>query len=76
MIEWLDSKNIEFPNEWRRRGFHNNLKDLCKKIRDEEPDYNAEQIAREYGHEILRLPRKYFESKGNSVANFPVLTDF
>ena len=37
------------------------IKDLVKKTKDQNPDFNAEQMARKYGHDILRLPPYHCE---------------
>ena len=61
MIEWLDKKKVEFPDLWRKRGYKKQLKDLVKKTKEENPDYNAEAMARKFGHTILRLPPYHCE---------------
>ena len=62
MIAWLEKKGVDFPEEWKKiRGHKQKIKDLVKKIKDENPDFNAEQMARKYGHDILRLPPYHCE---------------
>ena len=56
-IEFLDKKGIQFPDEWRKRGFAKQLKQKVKEVKENNPDRNAEMMARKYGHTILRLPR-------------------
>ena len=62
MIAWLDKKGVDFPQEWRKiRGHKQKIKDKVKEIKDQNPDFNAEQMARKYGHDILRLPPYHCE---------------
>ena len=61
MIAWLDKKKIDFPAIWRKRGHKNDLKALVKKLKEESPDFNAEQMARRFGHDVLRLPPYHCE---------------
>ena len=62
MIAWLDKKGVDFPKEWRKiRGHKQKIKDKVKEIKDQNPDFNAEQMARKYGHDILRLPPYHCE---------------
>ena len=51
---------IEFPEKWRQRGFAKQLKEKVKEVKENNPNRNAETMARKYGHEILRLPRNFF----------------
>ena len=60
-IEWMDKKNISFPDEWRQRGYGKQIKEFVKKYKDEHPDFNAEAMAKKYGHFILRLPPYHCE---------------
>ena len=48
---------MPFPDEWRKRGYAKQLKALVKQYKENNPNMNAEQLARKYGHTILRLPR-------------------
>jgi len=57
-IAWLEKRKIQFPAIWKKRGYAKKLKELVKKVKEEDPNYNAEVMARKYGHTILRLPRK------------------
>ena len=59
--DWLDKKQIPFPDEWRKRGHAKDLKELVKKHKEENPEFNAERLAAKYGHEILRLPPYHCE---------------
>ena len=62
MIAWLDKEGVDFPQEWRKiRGHKQKIKDKVKEIKDQNPDFNAEQMARKYGHDILRLPPYHCE---------------
>ena len=61
MIAYLDKKGIVFPDLWRRRGYKAQLKAKVKEVKEENPDFNAEAIARKYGHTILRLPPYHCE---------------
>ena len=56
----MDKKGIQFPDEWRKRGFAKQLKQKVKEVKENNPDRNAEMMARKYGHTILRLPRNNF----------------
>ena len=61
MIEWLDKKEIKFPDKWRLRGYKDKLKELVKQHKEENPEYNAEAMAKKYGVTILRLPPYHCE---------------
>ena len=51
-VDWLTEKNITFPDEALRA----ELWTLVKFEREKFPDKVMETVAKEYGHEILRLP--------------------
>ena len=51
-VDWLTEKNITFPDKALRA----ELWTLVKSEREKFPDKVIETIAKEYGHEILRLP--------------------
>ena len=59
-IAFLRKKGVEFPEEWTKRGHAKDLKALVKKVKEDNPDRNAEVMARKYGHTILRLPRNNY----------------
>ena len=62
MIAWLEKKKIDFPQFWKqKRGYKKEIWALVKQIKEETPDFNAEQLARKYGHFILRLPPYHCE---------------
>jgi len=61
MVEWLDKRGVEFPDAWRKRGHSKKLKELVKETKEKDPNYNAEVMAKKYGHEILRLPPYHCE---------------
>ena len=58
---------MPFPDEWRKRGYAKELKALVKQYKENNPNMNAEQLARKYGHTILRLPRNYSVPNINSL---------
>ena len=64
MIAYLDKKGIVFPEIWRRRGYKAQLKAKVKEVKDENPDFNAEAIARKFGHTILKLPQRKIQMEG------------
>ena len=51
-VDWLTEKNITFPDKALRA----ELWTLVKSEREKFPDKVMETVAKEYGHEILRLP--------------------
>ena len=51
-VDWLTEKNITFSNKALRA----ELWTLVKSEREKFPDKVMETVAKEYGHEILRLP--------------------
>ena len=51
-VDWLTEKNITFPDKAIRA----ELWTLVKSEREKFPDKVMETVAKEYGHEILRLP--------------------
>ena len=59
-IAWLEKRGVAFPAIWKThpRGHAKAIKELVKKTKEESPNYNAEVMAKKYGHTILRLPRK------------------
>ena len=56
-VDWLTEKNITFPDEALRA----ELWTLVKSEREKFSDKVMETIAKEYGHEILRLPPYHCE---------------
>lgn len=55
--EWLKENNISFPSDALR----SELWILCKTHRNEKISKVVEQIAKKYGHEVLRLPPYHCE---------------
>ena len=51
-VDWLTEKNITIPDKALRA----ELWTLVKSEREKFPDKVMETVAKEYGHEILRLP--------------------
>ena len=51
IVDWLTEKNITFPDKALRA----ELWTLVKSKREKFPDKVMETVAKEYGHEILRL---------------------
>ena len=56
-VDWLTEKNITFPDKALRA----ELWTLVKSEREKFPDKVMETVAKEYGHEILRLPPYHCE---------------
>ena len=56
-VDWLTEKNITFPDKALRADFWT----LVKSEREKFPDKEMETVAKEYGHEILRLPPYHCE---------------
>ena len=56
-VDWLTEKNITFPDKALRA----ELWTLVKSEREKFPDKVMETVAKEYGHEILRLPPNHCE---------------
>ena len=56
-VDWLTEKNITFPDKALRAEFWI----LVKSEREKFPDKVMETVAKEYGHEILRLPPYHCE---------------
>ena len=56
-VDWLTEKNITFPDKALRA----ELWTLVKSERETFPDKVMETVAKEYGHEILRLPPYHCE---------------
>ena len=57
IVDWLTEKNITFPDKALRA----ELWTLVKSEREKFPDKVMETVAKEYGHEILRLPPYHSE---------------
>ncbi|KAK3877932.1 hypothetical protein Pcinc_017400 [Petrolisthes cinctipes] len=51
LIEWLEHRQISFPQHATRP----ELLNICRQYRPE-PQYKVDDIIREWGHEIVRLP--------------------
>ena len=56
-VDWLTEKNMTFPDKALRA----ELWTLVKSQREKFPDKVMETVAKEYGHEILRLPPYHSE---------------
>ena len=56
-VDWLTEKNITFPDKALRA----ELWTLVKSKREKLPDKVMETVAKEYGHEILRLSAYHCE---------------
>ena len=56
-VDWLTEKNIKFTDKALRA----ELWTLVKSEREEFPDKVMETVAKDYGHEILRLPPYHCE---------------
>ena len=56
-VDWLTEKNITFPDKALRA----ELWTLVKSEREKFPDKVMETVAKEYGHDILRLPPYHCE---------------
>ena len=61
-VDWLTEKNITFPDKALRA----ELWTLVKSEREKFPDKVMETVAKEYGHEILRLSGEKKRRKSDS----------
>lgn len=61
MLEYLQQKNWYIPKKPRRGSYRDILWEETKKCRIRFPEYNTEEIAKQYGIKILRLPPYHCE---------------